>query len=652
MTSSAPINTPSRRSKETQNSPNKLYLLFSFLSLKTVSSSPHLVLTEEGDRERKEDLSELLAFTRYLNRKLRDSNEVELPKDFPGGPKTFEMIALFIYGASTLVNPFNVAALRCAAEFLELREEHNSRNLCERFDIYLNQVALQNWNDTLIVLRKCETLLPWAEELRIVSRCIESLAFMACMEILDPERRRDQPVVTLEALASQAWSLQIVEEIVDVWIKDLIALPFRFFERIIKSLRRQGMREKYVAPIILFYANKWVLSIKPCNFCESSGDTNSQSLDILQGVVNLLPISENASKIIPVGFYFSLLSKCLELGLTSGTIIAKLKGLIVSLLNTAFVEDFLLPTIEKGSFSSSFELATMESIISSYVSVNIGSNNTPLPSKSIVAELWDMYLGHIATDPAISFKRFMDLIEIGQNHDYLYRALNTFLQGHLDLSEEEREMICKDLKCQKMSQEICVEVVQNELMPLRLIVQALYVQQRSTHQALKDCSDSFRYTVSSKFSESLSRSQILGASPYVDGEETCSRTLSYFLQRDFAIESSEVSMNDYKLTTCRIQNIEQELVTLKEKIEVQNFPKRINKPTSENLQSLKPYCLGARTLSKKRKPTGHMTGCIGSLNFTSQRKCANSLLKVFKSLHLLGSKKLKKKPRAPSLWSK
>ncbi|KAK1353701.1 hypothetical protein POM88_052066 [Heracleum sosnowskyi] len=174
----------------------------------------------------------------------------------------------------------------------------------------------------------------------IVSRCIESLAFMACMEILA-----------------------------------FIALPFRFFERIIKSLRRQ-----------------------------------------------------------------------------------------------AFVEDFLLPTIEKGSFSSSFELATMESIISSYVSVNIGSNNTPLPSKSIVAELWDMYLGHIATDPAISFKRFMDLIEIGQNHDYLYRALNTFLQGHLDLSEEEREMICKDLKCQKMSQEICVEVVQNELMPLRYLL--------------------------------------------------------------------------------------------------------------------------------------------------------------------------------------
>nr|XP_017248935.1 PREDICTED: BTB/POZ domain-containing protein At5g48130-like isoform X2 [Daucus carota subsp. sativus] len=599
----------------------------------------------------------LFTKSKYLNRKLRDSNEVELPRDFPGGPETFEMIALFIYGASTLVNPFNVAALRCAAEFLELREESNSRNLCERFDIYLNQVALQNWNDTLIVLRKCETLLPWAEELRIVSRCIESLAFMACMEILDPERRRDQPVVTLEALASQAWSHQIVEEIVDVWIKDLIALPFRFFQRIIKSLRRQGMRDKYVAPIILFYANKWVLSLKTGNFRESSGDTNSQSLAILQGVVSLLPMGENASKIIPVGFYFSLLSKCLELGLTNDTINAKLKDLIVSLLNTAFLEDFLLPTTETGSFSSSFELVTMESIFYSYVSVNISSSSTPLPSMTIVAELWDMYLGHIATDPVMSSKRFMDLIEIvpmssRQNHDYLYRALNTFLQVHLDLSEEEREMICRDLKCQKMSQEICVEVVQNELMPLRLIVQALYVQQRSTHQALKDCSESFRYTVSSKFSENLARSQILGASPYIEGEETCSRTLSFLLQRDFAMESSEASMDDYKSTTCRIQNLEHELITLKEKIEVQNFSKSINQPTSEKQQSLKPYCLGARTLSKKRNPIGHGTGCIGSLNFISQRKYVNNLLKVFRSLHLLGSKKKKKKPRAPSLWQK
>jgi hypothetical protein len=54
------------------------------------------------------------------------------------------------------------------------------------------------------------------------------------MEILDPERRRDRPVITSEALASQAWNCETVKEIVshDLWIKDLIVLPFVFFIRI------------------------------------------------------------------------------------------------------------------------------------------------------------------------------------------------------------------------------------------------------------------------------------------------------------------------------------------------------------------------------------------------------------------------------------
>ncbi|KAJ6674580.1 hypothetical protein OIU85_010822 [Salix viminalis] len=210
----------------------------------------------------------------YFKRRLIETTQLELPQTFPGGPETFEMIALFMYGSSTLIDPFNVAALRCAAEFLEMTEEFCSGNLCERFDLYLNQVVLQNWDDTLIVLQRCQALIPWSEELLIVSRCIESLAFMACMEILDPERRRDKPVITLEALAGQAWSCEAVKEILsqELWIKDLIALPFGFFKRIIGSLRRQGMKEKYVSPIIVFYANKWVLSKKTIQYWESSGE--------------------------------------------------------------------------------------------------------------------------------------------------------------------------------------------------------------------------------------------------------------------------------------------------------------------------------------------------------------------------------------------
>lgn len=345
-----------------------------------------------------------------------------------------------MYGSSTLIDPFNVAALRCAAEFLEMTEEYCSGNLCERLDLYLNQVVIQNWNDTLIVLQRCQTLLPWSEELLIISRCIESLAFMACMEILDPDRRRDKPVVTLEALGVQTWSCETVKEIVsqELWIKDLIALPFGFFRRIIISLRRQGMKEKYVSPIIVFYANKWVLSKKTRQFWENSGErigdanANNKVSIILQGVLDLLPMREKASKVIPVGFFFALLSRSIEVGLRSDSK-EKLQDQIASLLHLAQVEDFLIPQSGTDSICSSMELTTMENIFSKYVSFNMDPNHTPSTSNSNVAELWDTYLSHIAAEPKMGPKRFMELIETlpiscRLSHDQLYRAMNTFLK--------------------------------------------------------------------------------------------------------------------------------------------------------------------------------------------------------------------------------
>lgn len=368
----------------------------------------------------------MLSKSGYFNRELSESNEVDLPQDFPGGPETFEMISLFVYGSSTLVDPFNVAALRCAAEYLEMTEEYSSGNLCERFDIYLNQVVLQSWEDTLLVLQRCQSLEPWAEELLIVSRCIESLAFMACMEILDPERRRDQPVVTLEALSTQRWSSEMVQEIMsqDVWIKDLIALPFGFFKRVIGSLRRQGMKEKYVSPVILFYAN-WVLSVEK--------GSNEDVASLLKGVLDLLHMGEKGSRVIPVGFYFRLLSRSLKLNFDKEYTL-RLQNQISGVLHMAQVEDFFLPENGIDDVSSSIEMAIMESIFSTYVVFNMCANsNIHSPCHSIVAELWDSYLTRIASDTKMGSKRFMELIEImpissRQNHDHLYRALNIFLQ--------------------------------------------------------------------------------------------------------------------------------------------------------------------------------------------------------------------------------
>ncbi|WOK93081.1 BTB/POZ domain-containing protein [Canna indica] len=601
----------------------------------------------------------------YFKKALLESSDVVLPRGFPGGPETFEMVALFSYGSPLPLDPFVVSALRCAAEFLEMTEEYATRNLCETSDLYLNQVVLQSWDDTLIALQTCQTLLPMAEELLVVSRCVESLAFMSCMEILDPEQRRDHPVVTLHALAGRPWNPEAVKEMAgqDLWIKDLIALPFEFFTRIIRSLRRQGMKEKYVIPIVIFYANKWVLSKKTHKFWENTAEEdgadapNNKVSTILQGILDLLPACCD-SGIIPVTFFFALLSMSLALNLSDG-IRSKLQDHVASLLHFARVEDFLLPHSNED-IACSPELRTMERIVSIHVSSKNESGYvgcTPSSSGS-VADLWDKYLCQIAIDPKLGADRFTELVQTVQmadreTHDHLYKAINTFLSARPQLCNADKARLCSKISCQKLSQETCIQAVQDELMPLRLIIQALFVQQLHTQQAFRDCSESFRYIQCGDFSGSipnstcqLPKSQNLEESPCnpAAAGESSAVPLGSLLKKERAFPNSDHSKEVYESTRFRIQALEQELASLKHSMQSNDISKSSLK-TDLKKESFRLFAVeGSRFV--RRNPLGHVSGCIGSLSWASQRRYANRLLKVFRRIALLGRGKSKIKQRA------
>lgn len=218
--------------------------------------------------------------------------------------------------------------------------------------------------------------------------------------------------------------------------------------------------------------------------------------------------------------------------------------------------------------------------------------------------------------------------------------------------------MCKYLDCQRLSQEACIEAVQNELMPLRLIVQALFLQQLNTHKAFKECSESFRYAHCGDTSGSLSSSrcpysasQNLGESPYTDKPELSSRPLSLLLQKDNVMQNFKFSTTEYESTSFRIQNLEQELMSLKRSLQLHNIVTKAE-PNLVKSQKMKPCGLETRSLSKRRNPIGQATSCISSVNFASQRRYASRLLKIFHRITLFGSRKLKRKPGTPSQLSK
>eukprot|EP00253_Pinus_taeda_P010924 PITA_10924 len=595
----------------------------------------------------------LVSRSGFMKKKLSESLEIRLPDSFPGGVEIFEIILKFVYGSSIHIDPLNVAALRCAAEFLEMANDVGRRNLCERSDLYLTQVVLQSWEDTLVVLQKCQCLLPLAEELLIVSRCIESLAFLACMEVFDPEHGRTKPGTRL---VSDIGSRLRDATAKDWWVKDLLALPLNLFERIIASIRKKGMKEKFVSPVLIMYANKWVLSNN--THVKKSGH-NSAKGTLLEGIIKLLPLGRR-SNAVPVHFLFSLLSLVLKSG-SSNESKEQLQSRIASQLDLATIEDFVLfvpAENSNGIDAVSPEVKTMQSIVSLFISqesVNTRSDDSEFNmgfeeaeeqsttsascvlnrnKVSVVANLWDEYLARIALDVKLSPSKFSDLIEIIPasarcTHDILYKAVDTYLTAHPQISQQERLSLCKSLSCQKLSQGTCIHAVQNELMPLRLIVQAMFVQQLHTRQVLR-----FNNSTSSRFGDPSSRHDFLSEELkptekyYDDG-----LPLGLLLKRDAAFCQAAAMKTEFEATSFRLKNLEQELSRMRKNIQASK--ENLAKNTGNNIiSSCKSESFRMLRMDKHfesmrcRKDTGIST-CTGAKKWVSHRSFAHKILQAF-----------------------
>ena len=101
----------------------------------------------------------------------------------------------------------------------------------------------------------------------------------------------------------------------------------------------------------------------------------------------------------------------------------------------------------------------------------------------------------------------------------------------------------------------------------------------------------------------------------------------------------------YESTIFRLHLVEQELISLNKSLQWHNMSKKTDSNPNK-LQSMKPYGLESRSISKRRHPLGQVTGCIGPVNFASQRKYANRLIKILSRFSPFGIRKSKRKPGA------
>ncbi|CAD5189372.1 unnamed protein product [Musa acuminata subsp. malaccensis] len=408
----------------------------------------------------------------------------------PGGAEAFELAAKFCYGTNFEITATNVAHLRCIAEYLEMTEDYQEKNLIARAETYLSEIVVQSLEKSLEVLCSCDGLHPIAEEVGILDRCVDAVAINASKE---------QLVSGLARLECDDESGKLKMHCQDWWVEDLSVLKIDIYQRVIASMRRTGVRSDSIVQSLMHYAQTSLKGIERRHNWESGIVVGDKQRVIIEALVDLLA-TENITT-VPLSFLFGMLRMAIELATSLGCRL-ELERRIGFQLELASLDDLLIPSSQPND--SVFDVDTVHRMLVNFIqrveeddsedSSHCGYESLSVKSPSHssvlkVGRLIDGYLAEIAPDPHLSLSKFMAIIELLPDYariidDGLYRAVDIYLKAHPSLTESECKKLCKLIDCQKISQEAANHAAQNDRLPVQMVVGVLYFEQLRLKSAL------------------------------------------------------------------------------------------------------------------------------------------------------------------------
>lgn len=493
----------------------------------------------------------LLSRSGLLNRLVFESRDTEkdhiMLVDLPGGAEAFELAAKFCYGVAVELTPANVAALRCAAEYLEMTDDLEEGNLVTKTEAFLSFVVLASWKDSITVLQSCMELLPWAESLQIVQRCSESIAWKACT---DPKgirwsytgtgcKKQSSPM-SQNSLAGDELEKAIPQ---DWWFEDVCLLSTEYFVRTVNAIKVKGMRADLVGAAITHYSLKWlpgllkdrshvdesfkgfglmvrsplsskgsatddsfrgfgILAKSPSNDLEDFSELQSNNRMLLETILSILPTQKDA---VTCNFLLRLL-RAANMLQVEASLRRELERRIGLQLDQASLQDLLIPSFTPAS-EIAFDVDLVHRLVQRFVlqdhpppegilksprvegEASPASQAAPQSAKVKVARVLDGYLAEVAGDPKLPVHSFQALVEALPEHarvcdDGLYKAMDNYFRAHPDLTDAERKKLCRNIDVHKLSLDACMHASQNDRLPLRMVVQVLFSEQAKLRNAI------------------------------------------------------------------------------------------------------------------------------------------------------------------------
>ncbi|KAF2535369.1 hypothetical protein F2Q70_00006804 [Brassica cretica] len=376
--------------------------------------------------------------------------------EIPGGGKTFELITKFCYGVKIQLTALNVVALRCAAEYLDMTDSYGEGNLIGTAETFLNEV-FGNWTDSIKALQTCEEVTDHAEDLNIISRCVDSLASKACADpsLLGKKKNEDE---------THLWNgismLQPNGE--DWWFDDASLLILPLFKRLITAIESRGMKHECIAMAVMYYTRKHIPLMNREAIETTTSPSEAEQKTTLEEIVELLP---NKKGVNPTKFLLRLLQTAMVLH-TSQSSKEDLETRIGNQLDQAALVDLLIPNV--GYSETLYDVECVLRMIEQFVSSTEQAGIVPSPSitegdlvkdgddlvtpTTLVAALVDGYLAEVAPDVSLKLAKF--------------EAIAAAIPDY-----------ARPLDDGKLSLEASTHAAQNERLPLRVIVQVLFFEQ-------------------------------------------------------------------------------------------------------------------------------------------------------------------------------
>ncbi|MCO5607194.1 hypothetical protein L7F22_061387 [Adiantum nelumboides] len=474
----------------------------------------------------------LVSRSGWIRKLVMESKDTDLRMslpDMPGGAEAFEMAAKFCYGIPFEIGVGNVAVLRCAAEFLEMSEEYSVGNLIHRSESYLSDTLISGSLAMCVkILQACESLLPIAEDLDIVNRCIDSAASKACKEQVARSSSQSEfsssssRVDSNDSLVSNLTPRRknATEAALASWAEELSVLRIDFFQKVLAAMRTRGLRYDCLGGAIVHYAQQSLKALikkqqhhpnfrevthKHAGSALSKVHDASSALEheqriLIETIGSLLPPERNTAS---TSFLFGLLRAAIYLDTTVACRLG-LEKRIGMQLEQATLDDLLIPAYSYHG-DTLFDVETVRRIVINFLQQEQGQDDfqdplsiyesdaasSPLQSSLMkVARLLDSFLAEIAPDANLNTSKFVAIGELMPGHsrvvdDGLYRAIDIYLKAHPGVSDEERKRVCGLMECRKLTQEACSHAAQNERLPVQIVVQVLYFEQARLKSAMK-----------------------------------------------------------------------------------------------------------------------------------------------------------------------